>query len=79
MAKSIEDYTHRIGRTGRAGQSGTAITFLSNSDSSVMYDLKQMLIKSPSSRVPNELRNHPDAQSKPIPGAPRKKDTIFAE
>ena len=28
MAKSIEAYTHRIGRTGRAGKSGKAITFL---------------------------------------------------
>ena len=28
MAKSIESYTHRIGRTGRAGKSGKAITFL---------------------------------------------------
>jgi hypothetical protein len=28
MAKNIEDYTHRIGRTGRAGKSGVAITYL---------------------------------------------------
>lgn len=27
MAKTIENYTHRIGRTGRAGMSGVAITF----------------------------------------------------
>jgi len=26
--KNIEDYTHRIGRTGLAGRQGTAITFL---------------------------------------------------
>ncbi|ORX55205.1 P-loop containing nucleoside triphosphate hydrolase protein [Hesseltinella vesiculosa] len=65
MAKNIEDYTHRIGRTGRAGQSGVAITFLSNNDTDVMYDLKQMLIKSPVSRVPNELARHEAAQTKP--------------
>ena len=28
MPGSIEDYTHRIGRTGRAGKKGVAITFL---------------------------------------------------
>jgi len=26
--KKIEDYIHRIGRTGRAGKKGEAITFL---------------------------------------------------
>ncbi|SAM00014.1 hypothetical protein [Absidia glauca] len=65
MAKSIEDYTHRIGRTGRAGQSGVAITFLSSYDTDVMYDLKQMLTKSPLSKVPPELARHEAAQTKP--------------
>ncbi|KAJ3245924.1 DEAD (Asp-Glu-Ala-Asp) box polypeptide 23 [Chytriomyces hyalinus] len=65
MAKSIEDYTHRIGRTGRAGQKGTAITFLSNSDSDVFYDLKQMVQKSGISKCPPELANHEAAQRRP--------------
>ncbi|KAJ5544298.1 Helicase C-terminal [Penicillium frequentans] len=72
MATSIESYTHRIGRTGRAGKSGIAITFLGNEDSDVMYDLKQMLIKSPISRVPEELRKHEAAQSRPNRGAGKK-------
>ncbi|KAK5788848.1 hypothetical protein VI817_009806 [Penicillium citrinum] len=72
MATSIESYTHRIGRTGRAGKSGVAITFLGNEDSDVMYDLKQMLIKSPISRVPEELRKHEAAQSKPNRGQGKK-------
>ena len=37
MATSIESYTHRIGRTGRAGKSGIAITFIGNEDTDVMY------------------------------------------
>ncbi|KAI0140795.1 P-loop containing nucleoside triphosphate hydrolase protein [Pestalotiopsis sp. NC0098] len=65
MASSIEAYTHRIGRTGRAGKSGVAITFLGSEDSDVMYDLKQMLSKSSISRVPEELRRHEAAQQKP--------------
>ncbi len=28
LPRSVDDYTHRIGRTGRAGKSGTAISFL---------------------------------------------------
>ena len=40
MAKSIDAYTHRIGRTGRAGKSGKAITFLTQDDSHLFYDLK---------------------------------------
>lgn len=42
MAKNIEDYTHRIGRTGRAGKTGIAVTFLTKEDVGVYYDLKQV-------------------------------------
>lgn len=40
MSDTIEKYVHRIGRTGRAGKTGVAITFLSNDDDEVMFDLK---------------------------------------
>ena len=43
--QSIEDYTHRIGRTGRAGKSGVAVTFLTDGDSATFYDLRQRLIE----------------------------------
>ncbi|KAG6850585.1 hypothetical protein H0H93_011253 [Arthromyces matolae] len=36
MASTIEAYVHRIGRTGRAGKLGTAITFLTNDDDEVI-------------------------------------------
>lgn len=72
MATSIESYTHRIGRTGRAGKSGVSITFLGSEDADVMYDLKQMLTKSSISRVPEDLRKHEAAQSKPTRGAGKK-------
>ena len=64
MATNIESYTHRVGRTGRAGKSGVSLTFLGNEDADVMYDLKQMLSKSSISRVPEELRKHEAAQQK---------------
>lgn len=74
MASSIESYTHRVGRTGRAGKSGVAITFLGNEDSDVLYDLRQMLSKSSISKVPEELRRHEAAQSKPVRGGAKKDD-----
>ncbi|TFK42667.1 P-loop containing nucleoside triphosphate hydrolase protein [Crucibulum laeve] len=64
MANTIEAYVHRIGRTGRAGKLGTAITFLTNDDDEVMYDLKQEISKSPVSKVPMELAKHESAQHK---------------
>ncbi|KAM0332164.1 hypothetical protein ACHAQA_002439 [Verticillium albo-atrum] len=73
MANSIESYTHRIGRTGRAGKSGVAITFLGPEDSDLMYDMKQILTKSAISKVPEELRRHESAQQKPQKGGYNKK------
>lgn len=79
MAKSIEDYTHRIGRTGRAGKHGKAITFLTPEDKDVFYDLKQCLLESPISTCPPELANHPEAQQKPGTFVPKKRqdETLY--
>ncbi|KAF8577257.1 pre-mRNA-splicing ATP-dependent RNA helicase PRP28 [Ramaria rubella] len=74
MAGSIEAYVHRIGRTGRAGKQGTAITFLTNDDDEVMYDLKQEIGKSPVSKVPVELAKHEAAQQKVSREMKRKRD-----
>ena len=74
MATSIEQYTHRIGRTGRAGKTGVAITFLGNEDAETLYDLRQMISKSKVSRMPPELRDHPAAKHKPGKG-PKKIET----
>ncbi|XP_014663956.1 PREDICTED: probable ATP-dependent RNA helicase DDX23 [Priapulus caudatus] len=80
MARNIEDYTHRIGRTGRAGKSGIAISFLTKEDSAVFYDLKQTMLGSSSSHCPPELANHPDAQHKPgtVVTKKRREEKIFA-
>ncbi|KAG9226388.1 hypothetical protein CCMSSC00406_0003267 [Pleurotus cornucopiae] len=74
MAGTIEAYVHRIGRTGRAGKLGTAITFLTNDDDEVMYDLKQEISKSPVSKVPAELAKHESAQHKVSREMKRKRD-----
>uniref|UniRef100_A0A914D9D1 Probable ATP-dependent RNA helicase DDX23 n=1 Tax=Acrobeloides nanus TaxID=290746 RepID=A0A914D9D1_9BILA len=76
MAKNIEDYTHRIGRTGRAGKHGKAISFLTPEDKDVFFDLKQCLIESPVSVCPPELANHPDAQQKPGTVSTKRRDEV---
>jgi ATP-dependent RNA helicase RhlE len=40
---NAEDYVHRIGRTGRAGQSGLAVTFVSGSDTRLVGDIEKLL------------------------------------
>lgn len=80
MPGNIEGYTHRIGRTGRAGKTGVATTFLTLHDTEVFYDLKQMLIQS-NSPVPPELARHEASKFKPgtIPDRPpRRNDTVYA-
>ena len=64
MTDSIEKWVHRVGRTGRAGKTGLAITFLSNDDDEVMFDLKQEISKSPISVMNPELARHEAARQK---------------
>eukprot|EP00803_Ostreobium_quekettii_P009736 evm.model.scf_555EXC.5 EVM.evm.TU.scf_555EXC.5 scf_555EXC:31950-37019(+) len=81
MPNNIEMYTHRIGRTGRAGRKGVAITFLTmgEAEQPVLYDLKKVLEECGVS-VPPELARHPKAQVKPgtIEQRPRRKEQLFA-
>merc|ERR1711862_731273 len=51
---TIEDYVHRIGRTGRAGKKGISVTFFQNSDKSHAGELQQVM-KQAGQPVPEEL------------------------
>ena len=42
MPTNIDDYVHRIGRTGRAGNKGTAIAFV-NEESKVLHELHDLM------------------------------------
>lgn len=50
----IDRYTHRIGRTGRAGKSGQAITLLTDDDTAFMPALVAYMT-STGQEVPSEL------------------------
>jgi ATP-dependent RNA helicase RhlE len=41
-----EDYVHRIGRTGRAGATGIAVSLVSSDESSLLRDVEKLLRKS---------------------------------
>ncbi|TMW64904.1 hypothetical protein Poli38472_009071 [Pythium oligandrum] len=54
MPKNIEDYIHRIGRTARAGNKGTAISFFTNDNSRLAGPLLKIL-READQEVPREL------------------------
>ncbi len=42
---NAEDYVHRIGRTGRAGASGLAVSFVSGKDAKLLADIEKLIGK----------------------------------
>lgn len=54
-----EDYVHRVGRTGRAGNKGTAITFISQEEERYAPDLVKAL-KESGAAVPQDLQRLSD-------------------
>ncbi|XP_051825903.1 probable ATP-dependent RNA helicase DDX41 [Antechinus flavipes] len=56
MPVEIENYVHRIGRTGRSGNTGMATTFINKAcDESVLLDLKALLLEA-KQKVPHMLQ-----------------------
>lgn len=43
MPRNIDDYVHRIGRTGRAGHTGKATTLFTSNDASLAEDMVAIL------------------------------------
>ena len=82
MPNDIQKYTHRIGRTGRAGKKGAAASFVSDADVDILYDLKAML-KEAGQAIPAELHNHEAARVKPgsvgEQGGAKKGKILYAE
>ena len=56
---TVEDYVHRIGRTGRAGEIGTAVTFFTKANGRHAKDLIQVLQES-KQKIPDVLYEYRD-------------------
>jgi len=76
-----EDYVHRIGRTGRAGASGEALSLVSSEERIQLRDIERLIkLDLPSSVLPgfepththNVPRAAPHPSKKPSGGAPRR-------
>ena len=57
MPKNIEDYIHRIGRTGRVGNKGKAISFYNDKNKQIAEDLVKELIKA-NQKIPDFLEEY---------------------
>jgi ATP-dependent RNA helicase RhlE len=66
-----EDYVHRIGRTGRAGASGEALSLLSSDERGLMRDIERLIKRQlPRERVAGfepdpHARNEPEVDDRP--------------
>jgi len=77
LPKTIDQYTHRIGRTARAGTFGAATSFVTNDDVEIMFYLKKMLQAS-GSAIPHEMAQHEAAMVKPGTVAQKsRRDTVI--
>lgn len=45
MPTNIDDYVHRIGRTGRCGNKGTAVSFINDNSRPIIKDLYKLFVK----------------------------------
>ncbi|MFY7942080.1 MAG: DEAD/DEAH box helicase, partial [Burkholderiaceae bacterium] len=69
---NAEDYVHRIGRTGRAGASGLAVTLVTRDDARLISDIEK-LIKKKIDLEPIELNDERPARE------PRRRETSTAD
>lgn len=66
-----EDYVHRIGRTGRAGNEGDAISLVCVDEHYLLRNIERLLKRDiPSSVIPG-YEPDPSIEAQPIPGAKR--------
>ncbi|KAL6040749.1 hypothetical protein STEG23_017514 [Scotinomys teguina] len=58
MPSTMDEYIHQVGRVGRLGQNGTAITFINNNSKRLFWDVAKR-VKPTGSILPPQLLNSP--------------------
>lgn len=58
MPSSMDEYVHQVGRVGRLGQNGTAITFINNNSKRLFWDVAKRVTPT-GSILPPQLLNSP--------------------
>ncbi|EPY75450.1 DEAD box protein 53 [Camelus bactrianus] len=77
--RNIEEYVHRVGRTGRAGKTGISITLMTQDDSKVAGELIKILQRANQS-VPKDLVTMAEPYNlHKLKGGPGKKSRKFQE
>ena len=66
-----EDYVHRIGRTGRAGSTGEAISLVGGDEQSYLADIEKLIKKRILRREAIGFAPRPRSEMPPLPQAPR--------
>ena len=65
-----EDYVHRIGRTGRAGATGIAVSLVAPDEAGLLKDIEKVLRKPiPQLPLPHFARSQPQPQRSAAPAA----------
>lgn len=67
LPENAEDYVHRIGRTGRAGAIGTALTFVAGHDAPMMKRIEKFTGQTIAPEVIPGFEHNPNKQSKKPP------------
>jgi len=81
LPQCAEDYIHRIGRTGRAGMTGSALSFILPQDSGLWRRIQQLLNPNEKQHVPMHTRNAKSGgrhDRKPKSGATHARKPKFA-
>lgn len=72
LPHQAEDYIHRIGRTGRAGQSGIALSFVSAGDIGVLKDIEKITGQKTNFAIIPGLEPKGTPPTKSMPGSSNK-------
>ena len=73
LPRTADTYLHRIGRTGRAGRKGTAISLVEAHDNTLLGKISRYINEPLKARVIDELRPVTRAPSEKLKGKPSKK------